>query len=223
MRTRLAGAAVVLVALTGCAGAFRATIDGARVDVSPAECAPLWAAASAELQDRGFRIEAYYPLTGVMRTATRVMPGTAPCGIGSCGYRDTVWVTVDPRGEVRVNIARELAMPAYMATPGAGAGGFYYTSWQPPAPTQRDTVGGVLANQQALLWAILTRANGQRGGGATVAEPPAPGASPSAPGPGREAASGPAATGAAAPATPAVVPAPAADAAVPATGADPAR
>jgi hypothetical protein len=144
-----------LLALAGCASWFHARIPAASTDVAPEACAGIWSAAFLELQARGFKIAACDPASGTLRTETMVIPGRAPCGYVQCAYRDTIHVTVSPRGEVGVRIARELSSLSIVATPGAVIAG---DRWDPPASTQRSSVAGVVADQDVLLRAILQRA-----------------------------------------------------------------
>lgn len=142
MKRKFSAATATLVLLAGCA----AKVPPASMAITPADCAPIWNAAASELQAEGFQIAAYYPLTSTMRTRTKVMPGTVPCGALSCPYRDTIYVTVAPRGEVLVKIDRELAIPT--------------AGWRPPTTAQPQTVAQLNADQDTVLQSILARAKG---------------------------------------------------------------
>lgn len=143
-----------LLALAACASWFHAKIPPASTRIEPAASAAVWSATFEELQARGFKIAAHDAASGVVRTESVVMPGRVPCGFLQCAYRDAIHVTVAPQGEVGVRIARELASGWVAATPYAIVGG---GRWDPPASTQRSTVAGVVADQDALLRAILAR------------------------------------------------------------------
>jgi hypothetical protein len=143
------------LAVAGCTSWFRASIPPASAPFAPAASASVWSASLAELQARGFGIEAQDVASGTVRTATRVMPGSVPCGFIQCSYRDTIHVTVAPGGEVDVRIQRELSTLWVASTSSSIMGG---QRWEPPASTQRSTVEGVVADQTTLLRAILERA-----------------------------------------------------------------
>jgi len=146
---------VWLLAAAGCASWFRATIPPASTPVEPASSASVFTATAAELAARGYRIAISDPASGTIQTETQVMPGTVPCGFIQCAYRDTIHVTVTPQGAVSVRVQRELSTFWVASTPNALMGG---TRWEPPASTQRSTVAGVAADQDALLGAIIQRA-----------------------------------------------------------------
>jgi hypothetical protein len=138
--------AFVALSLAGCASTFAARIEAASGTFEASRFDEVWDSAKAELERRGFEVKKGDRREGLMQTARSVRPDRVPCGYVTCRYRDEITVWIAPTGSATVRIARELALPTALI--------LAFADWYPPAPSQKATIEGILAEQQDLLKAI---------------------------------------------------------------------